>query len=303
MWNTTHNLGNTLIIYLTSILYVFRIKSIYLTRQMFPWTGQWQSACNREAQRKYNRHVNRMKFAIINPQLEEFLRIVNNRDVKMAMLLQHRFVLRAEHYCKPTKQDKDCLRIKHIKFLPTQYAPTHLQITIYHDKNHIFKQPMTRIVKCTCQTKWSCVVHNLKGYLYGFDLKKPTLNKIKQLEEPLIGSSNKPLTYDKMQKTLKKVVIEAGYDPDNYGTHSFRAGGATELHCEGRDLIYIKEFGHWKSMDSVYGYLRPRNADRHNYIIDWDKYCAYRRKETGLNAPHTLIFNRIIHRHYQNIRG
>jgi len=39
----------------------------------------------------------------------------------------------------------------------------------------------------------------------------------------------------------------AGLDPKDYGTHSFRSGGATALMAAGYDIAYIKMMGRWSS--------------------------------------------------------
>ena len=299
LWNITHNLGKTLMGYLDSIIYVYRTQRVYINKQMFPWLHTWKKSCDRDAQNIYGKKVKQMKFAIINPQLEIMLKITRDRDARMAMLLQHRFVLRSEHYCKPKSAEKDCLRMSHIEFIygRNPYKPTGVRIRVYHDKNHIFKRAMVRTVQCTCHTKWSCVVHELYKYVYGLDPFK-----IHNSHQPLIGTLDKPLTYDKMLAVTKAVVKQMGLDESNYGTHSFRAGGATELHCEGRDLAYIKEFGHWETEESVFGYLRPRNPDMYRYINTWEEYNKQRRKDSGLTGSQNIIINRIIHQHYNSLQ-
>lgn len=55
---------------------------------------------------------------------------------------------------------------------------------------------------------------------------------------------------------LKHAVESIGIDPDEYSSHSARAGGVTEAHKAGAAITLIKRHGNWKS-DSVYLYIRP----------------------------------------------
>ena len=62
--------------------------------------------------------VKHVKYAILNPQLEHFYSKMTDEHSRMAMLFQHRFLLRAEHYCTPSnKKLKDCLRMKDIRWI------------------------------------------------------------------------------------------------------------------------------------------------------------------------------------------
>ena len=139
---------------------------------------------------------------------------------------------------------------------------------------------MERTCKCTCHTDWQCIVHQLQQYV---------MHRRFYPEMPLIGAMSTVITYRRVLDVLKVVCRELKLNPGDYGTHSFRAGGATELHCEGRDVKEIQLFGHWKSLDSAMGYIRPYNADLHKFIPDWDEYQLKRRKEGGY-----LLNNRII---------
>ena len=56
-----------------------------------------------------------------------------------------------------------------------------------------------------------------------------------------------PITYSQFMKKFRKCLAEAGYEPKDYSTHSFRSGGATWAFCSGVPGEFIKQLGGWKS--------------------------------------------------------
>lgn len=68
------------------------------------------------------------------------------------------------------------------------------------------------------------------------------------LSDPLC--SVKPgaiLSAKDMAVAIKQSATQLGYNPDQYGTHSMRSGGATALFSSGVDRLVIKLFGRWSS--------------------------------------------------------
>ena len=291
VFETTHNIGKTVVANLDSLLYVWQLKGLYLERRSFPWCRRFVRGCNILAQDEFGRRINMPKFAIVNPQLQLMIRTCRDIHVRMGMLLQHRFVMRAEHFTltDASNEKKVWLKMKNIQFLPSLFAPKVLIISNNSDKNHQINMPMQRTCKCTCHLKWDCVVHKLKLYLLD------TLDKFRDPNAPVIGSVSNVLTYSRYMRVVKAICKELKWNAKNYGTHSFRAGGATELHCEGRDPLAIQQFGHWKSMPSVLGYVRPFNTDIKKFILIWDDYCMNRRREVGSGSQNNVIMvNRYI---------
>lgn len=281
-FNDTHNIGNTLASNLDALLHYWGVNhGFFLTRRHFPFLKKFVKGCNNIAHDKFGKKVQFPKFAIINPQLEAMLKITKNRDLRMGMLFQQRFVLRAEHYTK-TYEDKQWLTIGDVAFFPSIQDPKHMRIVSRRDKNHRYTTYNQRTCVCTCKTEWTCVVHEMAGYL---------MPRWKYKHQAIIYRNHTAVTYDFMLDGMKAVVKDLKLDPTNYGTHSFRAGGATELHCEGRDIVEIQHFGHWKSMDSAQGYLRPWNADLYQFIRNWEEYKEKRRKQNpfGIGAR-TVVF-------------
>ena len=96
--------------------------------------------------------------------------------------------------------------------------------------------------------------------------------------EPLIIHEGEHMKYKFMQSAIKAIMKRLGVDPSGYGTHSLRAGGATELYLSGYNIIDIRNFAWWRAMESVLGYIRPHNPDMEKFVPDFGEYCASRRK-------------------------
>ena len=60
---------------------------------------------------------------------------------------------------------------------------------------------------------------------------------------------------DAVRRVLKRALSQMGLNQDNYDTHSFRRGRATDLKKLGCPVDTIKELGRWRS-NAVYKYLR-----------------------------------------------
>ena len=211
LWNQTHNLGNTLKGYVDSLIFMWQIDGVNVSRASFPWLRRFGSGCNRKAQDEHGKRVNNMKFAIVNPQLDIMYKTCINVHVKMAMLLQHRFLLRAEHYTTPPKQQpndiayhKDCLRMKHVEFIPHSGFAQKMKITLFKDKNHQIVEKMVRIVPCTCHLEWTCVVHEFLRY----SRENKKFQGKNWREYPAIGSDkvDGSITYSKMNNVLQGYV-------------------------------------------------------------------------------------------------
>ena len=74
--------------------------------------------------------------------------------------------------------------------------------------------------------------------------------------EPLfILPDRTPLTAKLFRSTLKNILRKTGLDSQNYDTHSFRIGRATDMRKLKFSINYIKEKGRWRS-NAVYKYIR-----------------------------------------------
>ena len=60
-------------------------------------------------------------------------------------------------------------------------------------------------------------------------------------------ASGKPLTYEFMHSIIKRLMNAIGEDPDEFGTHSLRIGGATAMFAAGATPTVIRTMGRWSS--------------------------------------------------------
>jgi len=67
--------------------------------------------------------------------------------------------------------------------------------------------------------------------------------------DPLFAwkGTGKPLTYTELVRVLRSLLQEIGEQPDRYGGHSFRRGGATSLARNGTPDHIIQILGRWNS--------------------------------------------------------
>lgn len=73
-----------------------------------------------------------------------------------------------------------------------------------------------------------------------------------------------------VRKEMKRLLNLAGYDPNNYNIHSFRAGGATTLARNGTPPSIIKAHGRWSS--NIYtDYVRPNEKDLASLSVSFFK--------------------------------
>ena len=56
-----------------------------------------------------------------------------------------------------------------------------------------------------------------------------------------------PLTVDQVRAAVKRTMAAAGLNPDRFGAHSLRIGGATALFAAGADPTVIRTMGRWSS--------------------------------------------------------
>ena len=54
-------------------------------------------------------------------------------------------------------------------------------------------------------------------------------------------------TTDDIRAIVRQVVVAVGLDPELYGAHSLRIGGATALFAGGADPMVIRTMGRWSS--------------------------------------------------------
>ena len=70
------------------------------------------------------------------------------------------------------------------------------------------------------------------------------------------------LTYSRLRELLRTKLAQLGYDPDKFGIHSLRAGGATRAANAGIPDRLFKRHGRWKSETAKDGYIEDSMENR-----------------------------------------
>ena len=70
------------------------------------------------------------------------------------------------------------------------------------------------------------------------------------------------LTYSRLRELLRTKLAQLGYDPDKFGIHSLRAGGATRAANAGIPDRLFKRHGRCKSETAKDGYIEDSMENR-----------------------------------------
>ena len=70
------------------------------------------------------------------------------------------------------------------------------------------------------------------------------------------------LTYSRVREVVREALRRLGEKPDDYGLHSFRAGGASAAANAGVEDQLFKRNGRWKSENAKDGYIKDSHGSR-----------------------------------------
>ena len=280
----TLNTGDSLQPYLAGVIYVASLNGVHFNQGEFKWWKSFKLGCNEISRNVFHDPPRKQKRAIFNPMLEKMLKQAGSDwVVRFGLLFGQRFCARAQQYVD-TKSDADVLTYGSLHF---DYADTGnssnpfnrkvLSVTYRNcrDKNHKWgEHPMDRTVYCTCGTKWTCFpcyANDIVNYNKKFYNVKES--------DPIMCRDNKLISYKDWQKIIQSLMAEIECDTEEYGSHSLRAGGASERDLMGESPLEIQHFGFWKTLDSVFGYIRLNNPDMIKFVRTFDGYVKSRRNE------------------------
>ena len=269
--------GGTLHNTACGILYSLAVDfGISLTCELLPGTRKICKGADNYLKWKFGDHP-KGKYPILNPILEAMLKHANEHE-RFALLIAQRFCLRSQHYCNNRKENiqkkNHFIKIEDFSFIPNIEDPRAICINTSHDKNNPNLEYMERVVFCCCETtKWTCVVHLAKQRFEKYEFSP---------EMALLQCKSGDMHYRAMLKIVKDLIKKIGLNPDNYGTHSCRSGGTTELFLVGKQAIWIQNFGWWNNIGSVMIYIRPNNPDLAKFVNSTFEYSELRAKEGGL---------------------
>ena len=285
-FNTKRNKGCSLSNEVSGILYCLAVDfGISLSASLLPSVRRICKGADNILEQWYGKQP-KGKFPILNPILEDMLKWAT-ADERWALLLAQRFCLRSQHYCNNSKttlpddvsEDEDniqvsYLRVRDLRFFPSIHNPNSITIISRFDKNHPDLTHMERTVYCSCNTRWTCIVH---------EAQKRFINNKWSLDAALAQCRDGDMHYSAMRNIVRSLIKKIGLNPSNYGTHGARSGGTSEMFIEGRGATFIKAFNWWKNLGSVFVYIKPNNPDLLKYFPSFTEYRISRLKESGLS--------------------
>ena len=95
---------------------------------------------------------------------------------------------------------------------------------------------------------------------------------------------NQKLAYTSFRDIVKSSVERIGLDPKLFGTHSLRAGGATDLapHVSQHELLVS---GRWADARSIRSYVELKDSDRFELNSILQKKISLSSKEEATTKP------------------
>ena len=284
-FNVKKNRGSTLSNEVSGILYCIAVDfGISLSASLLPSVRRICKGADNILDQWYGKQP-KGKFPLLNPILEDMLRYAT-ADERWALLLAQRFSLRSQHYCNNSRMavpndmsdNEDVsqvsyLRVRDLRFFPSIHNPTSITIISRFDKNHPDLTHMERTVYCSCNTRWTCIVH---------EAQQRFSNNKWSLDAALAQCRDGDMHYSAMRCIVRSLIGKIGLNPSNYGTHGARSGGTSEMFIEGRGATFIKAFNWWKNLGSVFAYIKPNNPDLLKYYPSFSQYRDSRLRESGL---------------------
>ena len=286
-FNATHNTGKTLNAEACGILYCLACDfGIALSSTLLPSIRKICHGVDNLLDTWYGKRVVG-KYPILNPILEAMLDHATP-DEQWALLGGHRLCSRSQGMTNNGKvplpqdysDDEDdtppplYARVRDLRFIPNIDNPRAISVTTHYDKNHPKLTCMEKTVYCSCNTPWTCIVHLAQERFK---------NKNYHPDSCLFQCRTGDLTYTAYRAIVRSLIAKIGLNPANYGTHSLRSGGVSELYIEGRSSIFIKTFCHWHNMGSIFIYIKPNNPDLLKFVSSFTEYRESRLRETGLS--------------------
>ena len=278
-FNNKKNIGNTIKRKCSEILLHLNHYDIHLTLEFLPGINRICKGMNKIANKCWGKMINKPKRALLRPMIRKILKECNNNRDRLRILFPFEFMLRSEHYVwNNDPKNKPYLLMGNLQFEklnPSTGRPNALTIHMGKDKNHQFERDLQRTVYCKCHTKWAdlCVVclswRTLRAELWEGEKSQPVIQDVQ----------GRPVTYNSQLSFVQAVVKNLGLDPSEYGSHSMRAGGATEAFLSGHTALEIQQFGEWESLGSVLRYIRPKNPDLRLFKLSCSTYENLRREQ------------------------
>ncbi|PJE77718.1 hypothetical protein CI610_03353 [invertebrate metagenome] len=137
------------------------------------------------------------------------------------------------------KSTSHVLQFDDAKIILAGSRPSTLELTFRSFKGHYNIRPVTLAIHAKSQELSTCPVTALYQYI--------------QLRGVLPGPlftfpGNIPVSYQHFSLCLRNSLIQAGFQPNQYTSHSFRIGAASTAAATGVPDEEIQQMGRWKSL-------------------------------------------------------
>lgn len=182
-----------------------------------------------------------------------------------ASVLAYFFLLRKSEYAwSPGKGQDHRVRRRHLTFLDEQEQPTWI-----YDKIGFVQ---LRIPSSKTDKRGAGVNLRLKrsgagflcpvdaAYVLWLNASKIELDPDEPLCTKMLNGKKVPLKASEVSNLLKAAARCLGQEPQNYGSHSLRSGGATAMFKGNLSRTAIKLFGRWSS-DAFERYIQIADCD------------------------------------------
>ena len=135
----------------------------------------------------------------------------------------------------------------------------HLTLSIVSSKTDQFRQGNS-IVIARSESPSICPVGRLEQYIELADIDLRSSERLfKAITKTKAGEKLRKsgtVSYTRVRELILRRFQELGYDPERFGLHSFRSGGATLAANAGIPDRLFKRHGRWRSENAKDGYVK-----------------------------------------------
>ena len=148
--------------------------------------------------------------------------------------------------------------IAQIRCSDLQFSSTDVRIRVRQSKTDQYRDGNEVVIARTGSDTYPVAM--LERYMAMANLTPAGEN---WLFRPLTATKHKTSgTYSRVREVVREALCRLGEKPDDYGLHSFRAGGATAAANAGVEDQLFKRHGRWKSENAKDGYIKDSYDSR-----------------------------------------
>ena len=231
VFNSTFNMGKSLQPYLAGVIYVAKNNGVSFNQGDFKWWSSFKRGCNEISRNHFHTPPDSKKRAIFNPMLERMLEYIGSDPlIRFGVLFAHRFCARAQQFVHTNATvDILCYDSLHFDYDKDGHVDS-LTYRNVRDKNHQWgEHPMDRTIYCTCHTRWTCFPC-FADKVFKFNKKHLRVKG----SDPIMKRDGNMISYNDWWHIIQALMAQIGCDPEDYGTHSLRAGGTSERDIMGK---------------------------------------------------------------------